>query len=111
MTLDEQAQDLEQRTLKHARQVPCSASLREILKEALESFNKLLNQLPPSEREEALASYLNKVRKVSFGFHLALIKRDASERYLETTDRETQGNILRGQAEEMQRIGRLYRFL
>jgi len=56
-------------------------------------------------------AYLNKIRKLTFGFRLALVRQKARKGYADNPTPETMGEILGRSAGEMQRIGRIYRFL
>jgi hypothetical protein len=111
MRLDEEAQHLEAKTLKHARLIGNSTALKQVLFNALISFEQVLNGLPPQEREDALALYLDKVRRLAFGFDLALVRQSTRDRFVKTQNLNERQQILSKHAEDMQRIGTLYRFL
>ncbi|MDQ2944629.1 MAG: hypothetical protein M3Y27_01565, partial [Acidobacteriota bacterium] len=88
-----------------------SSTLKATLKDALSNFEQALDELAPQEGEEALALYLDKVRRLTFGFHLAVIKRATRGQFGAAVSCDSKRRLLSNHTEEMQRIGKLYRFI
>jgi len=95
----------------NVKHVPDLKALEEIVRKSLNAFEGALSALPSDERDEARRIYLNKIRKLTFGFHLALVRDKARKEYAQNPTPETMGMLIGRSAGEIQRIGRLYRFL
>jgi hypothetical protein len=111
MRLDEEARKLEDRILRRAGRIDQPLTLKRILREALTSFEQCLKGLPAKEREEALGLYLDKIRRVSFSFHLAVAQKMAREEFGSSTEPAERTRILKGLSEAMQALAALYRFI
>jgi hypothetical protein len=111
MRLEEEARQEEEKLVGNVRHIPELTMLEETLRQSLPAFEKALCMLPSEEREIARRTYLNKIRKLTFGFHLALVRQKARKDYSGNPTPEEMGTILGRSAAEMQRIGRLYRFI
>jgi hypothetical protein len=111
MRLDQQARKLEDTILRSAERIDQPMTLKRIIKEALSSFEQCLKGLPAEEREEALALYLDKIRRVTFSFHLAVVHNMAREKFGSSTEPVERKRILKGLSEAMQALAALYRFL
>lgn len=111
MRLQEEAQETEENMLRHARPIQDVPKLREVLREALGGFEESLKALSLDDREAALSFYLNKVRRITFGFHVAVLKLAARSELGKNPTREALQHIIEDNAEKMERITRLYRFL
>lgn len=111
MQLAEEAKREEQKMVGNVRTIPDIQTLRETLRESLLIFEEALDALPLEDREDAWCAYLNTIRKTTFGFHLALIRRSAKRDYATNPTLEHLATILGRSAGEIQKIGRIYRFL
>lgn len=111
LELEEEAKKEEEKVVGKVRTIPDLKTLKQIIRGSFAEFEKALDELPSDEREEFWRIYLNKIRKTTFGFHLALIRHNARKAYAENPSPETMGRMLGKSAGQMQRIGRTYRFL
>jgi hypothetical protein len=111
MRLDEEAQKAEERILQHAQRMEDVPTLKRILREGLAGFEQALDALSPQEREAALSLYLDKIRKITFGFHFAIFERSARAEFFRNPTRERMQAILARSAEDMDKIASLYRFI
>jgi hypothetical protein len=111
MRLDEEAQKAETQIVGRARRIRDVATLKRILHESLTTFEKALDALPATDREEAFSLYLDKIRKVTFGFHYAILRRSARNQFGRNPSHKTMQSILASHDKNMQEIARLYRFL
>jgi hypothetical protein len=111
MRLDEEARKLEDSTLRHAKRIDQPLTLKRIISEALTRFEECLKGLPTEEREEALVLYLDKIRRVTFSFHLAVSEQLAREKFGRSTEPDERKRILKGLSETMRALAALYRFL
>jgi len=110
MLLEEEARKREE-GIQHAREIEDVSTLKRVLHESLTAFENMLNTLPPSDRQEAFSAYLNKIRKVTFGFHLAVLRQTARREFGKNPTRDVMQSILARSAEKMQDIAHIYRFL
>jgi hypothetical protein len=110
MRLDEEAQKREE-GIRGARAIQDVSKLREILHGALAGFEESLKALPPQDREAALSLYLDKIRRITFGFHVAVLKETARSEFGKNPTREAIKEIAKVFSEEVGRVSRLYRFL
>jgi hypothetical protein len=111
MRLDEEAQNTEE-SIRNARRIEEVPALKEILQEALTNFEEALKTLSPDDRERTLGLYLDKIRRITFGFHLAVLKQNAKRDARKGSESsEALRGALEHYGEELQRIGRLYRLL
>jgi phage protein U len=113
MRLDEEAQQTEERIRNRPRKIQDVPTLKGILLEAMRGFEESLKALSPEEREAALSLYLDKIRGITYGFHVAVLKRTAKSEFRKNPNptREAMQEIIRDSAEKMACIARLYRFL
>ena len=110
MRLDEEARKAEEKMLQNARRIEHAPTLKRILKEALPNFERALDTMPPQQREEALGLYLERIRRLTFGFHLVIVEQTAREAFVKADDNEDGAAILVDLHEDMQNVSRLYRF-
>jgi hypothetical protein len=110
MLLDEEAQRTEE-GIRSARKIRDVPALKEILHGALAGFEDSLKALSPQDREAALSLYLDKLRRITFGFHAAVLKRMAKTEFESNPSREAMQDIIKDYDRKMGRIARLYRFL
>lgn len=110
MRLDEEAQKTEE-GIRGARRIQDVPKLKEILHGALAGFEESLSALSPQDREAALSLYLDKIRRITFGFHVAVAKLTAKNEVGANPTREAMQEVTKDYDNEMGRIARLYRFL
>ena len=111
MHLDEEAQRAEEEIVGRARRIRDVGTLKKVLHESLATFEKALEDLSTADREEALSLYLDRIRKVTFGFHYAILRRKARGRFRRNPSREAIHTIVEQHDKNMREIGRVYRFL
>jgi hypothetical protein len=111
MLLDEEAQSLENRILRHARKIEDVPKLKEILQDALPDFEESLKTLSKEDREAALSLYLDKIRRVTFGFHLAMLQQTARSEFRVDPTHHASRAILNRFDEDMRRVASLYCFV
>jgi hypothetical protein len=111
MHLDEEAQKAEAQIVGRARKIKDVATLKRILHESLTTFEKALNALPTTDREEAFSLYLDKIRRVTFGFHYVILRRSARKQFGRNPSHGTMQSILASHGKNMREIAQLYRFL
>src|ERR1022692_2994769 len=100
MLLEEEARKREE-GIRNAPKIRDVTALREVLRESLAAFEKMLNALPSDDREEAFSVYLNKIRKVTFGFHLAVLRQTARNEFGSNPTRQAMQAIIERSAEEI----------
>ena len=88
-----------------------SRKLKAILKIALAEFEKALDALPQNEREVASSLYLERIREVSFTFHLAVLRLRAGSDALNNPTREALRARLEQYGKELQEVAELYQLL
>lgn len=111
MRLDEEAKQAEESIVGSARRIKDVATLKEILRDSLVTFENALDALSTPEKEEALSLYLDKIRKVTFGFHSVILRRTARKQFVNNPSRGAMHTIVDRHGENMQDIARLYKFL
>ena len=113
MSLDEEAQHLEQTMVGRARKITNVGELRQVLRQSLAAYEKAVDALPREDREEALSLYLDRIRKVTFGFHIAILRLSARRRFrsLRNPTRDLMREHVDQHDDEMHRVARIYRFL
>ena len=111
MRLDEQARELEDSILRRAGRIDQPMTLKRVIREALSSFEQCLKGLPAKEREEALALYLDKIRRVTFSFHLAVVHKIAREQFGRSKESVERKRILKDLSDAMHALAALYRFV
>lgn len=110
MLLDEEAQRTEE-NIRSARKIQDVPTLKEILRGAMAGFEESLKALSPQDREAALSLYLDKIRRITFGFHVAVLKGAVRSEFRKSPSREAIQEAVKAFSDEMGRVSRLYRFL
>lgn len=111
MQLQEEARQTED-SIGQVRKISDLTELRQVVKHGLESFDKLLRTLSATQKEEVLVIYLERVRRMAFGLHLASLKREIKRASREgEPTREKITALLERYDTESRDISRLYRFL
>lgn len=87
------------------------ATLKEILRNGLACFEELITELPNHQRDATRSLYLQKIRKVAFEFHLAVLKMNTKNNYPRFASAEEMRARLKTYGEDLQEVARLYRFL
>lgn len=112
MRLDKEARKIEETILRRARRMEQPQELKAILREALATFEGSLEQLSSEEeKQEALALYLDRIRRVTFSFHMAVFRKTTREAYGRTENAEVKQHVISVLEEGMKTIARLYRFI
>ena len=86
-----------------------AASLRKLLRGALGKFEKALSALPAEQRAVAESLYLDRIRKVTFYFHLAMQTEVATQKARGSTRDGLDQVLLHNEAACFE-IARLYGF-
>jgi hypothetical protein len=90
------------------RDVP---TLKKIIRDAVQALEKSLDNLPAKERETAYSLYLQKIRNLTFPFHLAVIAFTVRNQSRKESTREALQALLNWYREEFKRLSELYRYL
>jgi hypothetical protein len=93
------------------KEILAVATLKDILRKGLAHFEELISELPNHQREATMSLYLQKIRKVAFEFHLAVLKMNAKNNYPRFASREDMQARLKTYQEDLQKVARLYQFL
>jgi hypothetical protein len=100
-----------QKMLAKQKAIKDLPTLMTILEGALPELEKSIQRLPEEDREEARALYANEIRATAFRVHLSVTRCAVRRAFLLRTTRGWAEDLVRRYGEELQRIGRLYRFL
>jgi len=112
MLLDEEIRTFEDELQHPIRgKIRDAATLKEILREATQALEKSLEGLPADIRDEAYCLYLQKVRKLMFPFHLAVVSVIAKKKSRKESNREALQALLDWHSEEYDRLAKLYHYL
>jgi adenylate kinase family enzyme len=112
MISHQETRDLELKIRRTPRSTLLEArKLKAILGNALSGFEKVLNALAPNEREVALSLYLERIREVSFIFHLAALKLRTKSDASEDSTAEALRARLEQYRKELEETAELYQLL
>jgi len=113
MSLDDEAKRLEQTMLGRARKITNVGELRQTLRQCLAAYEEAVDSLPREDREEALSLHLDRIRRVTFSFHYALLQRSAKREFrsLRNPTRTAMREHLDRHDAETRRIAETYRFI
>jgi hypothetical protein len=106
MDLQHEAQRLQKRVVDAPR-LKNPDVLKKVLGRALPELETTINCLPQSQRDEVWAIYLEELRRLAFGFHLALLEDQFRAKYI-----ETENPALLGESKKcVKDVFRLYQFI
>ena len=95
-------------------QMPGMSNFKEVkdaLQEAIPQLEATFESLPSPAKEVAQSLYLQKIRSVSFGFHLAILKLKAKAEFRGNPNRDAMQTFLTRFDEDSEKLARLYKLL
>lgn len=100
-----------QKMLAKQKAIKDVTTLMTILEGALPDLEKSIQALADQDREQARALYANEIRATAFRVHLSVTRCAIRRAFLLRTTRGWPEDLVQRYDEELERIGRLYRFV
>ena len=111
MRLDEEAKRLEKQLLGTAPRIKDVATLKTVLHSCLTTFENEVDKLPIDKREEALSLYLDEIRRVTFGYHAAILLQGIRQKFHCNPLRQNIRPFAEQHSRQLGEIAKLYQFL
>ncbi len=107
MRLKKEVERIQKHLIGDAPRLEDASALEEMLKVALPALEDTINRYPAKQQEKVWSLYLEEVRRLAFGFHLAIVEDKHRQEFVKTGNQA----IMLHAEKSVKHIFRLYGFL